>query len=465
MDTQPDSTPAGVASATPRQSRQHATPSDGTDAPRYVTAGRSRCDPPPWWLTREPSRLDQVCLHLRCAWCHGRELARELWRALYAGACADRWWPSLSRWMWQWLLLAILLAACLVIGSGCREKAKPGPATPLGPSSPAASLGTATANEHSADAAAADARAAQQAAQDTRLGKVAADVDAAGKAVGDGRTADASGALGVASAHLEGVPRDPQEAQALARAERERAAGRAEQADADLATLRDAAKADGAELERLRLAVGAAEKAQQQAERERDAAQRELIAAGERGAAALAKALDDERRGVLKGQVAKLSWIGIGCCAGAALALGAGIALCGFAALRRVGPAAVVLGVVGLGCLGAAQIIGAPWFLPVVGGCAVLGVGWFAVWAYRHQQRGDLAQELATRTAKVAAVAKTAVPVLDVAYDEADESVRAWLDAHVFNRLSSVMDKEEKAAVHAVRAEAVSKAASAAPAT
>jgi len=79
---------------------------------------------------------------------------------------------------------------------------------------------------------------------------------------------------------------------------------------------------------------------------------------------------------------------------------------------------------------------------------------WFAVWAYRHQRRGDLAQELAVRTGKVAAVAKTAVPVLDAAYEEADESVRAWLDAHVFDRLSSAMGKEEKAAVHEVRAEA-----------
>ena len=51
-------------------------------------------------------------------------------------------------------------------------------------------------------------------------------------------------------------------------------------------------------------------------------------------------------------------------------------------------------------------------------------------------------------------MAKTAVPVLDAAYEEADEGVKAWLDEHVFARLSSAMGKEEKAAVHEVRAEA-----------
>ena len=67
-----------------------------------------------------------------------------------------------------------------------------------------------------------------------------------------------------------------------------------------------------------------------------------------------------------------------------------------------------------------------------------------------------MAQELATRTGKVAAVARTAVPVLDAAYEEADAGVKAWLDAHVFNRLSDVMRStpEMKATVHEIRAEA-----------
>ena len=48
------------------------------------------------------------------------------------------------------------------------------------------------------------------------------------------------------------------------------------------------------------------------------------------------------------------------------------------------------------------------------------------------------------------------MPVLDAAYEEADASVKAWLDAHIFNRLSDIMKAkpEMKATVHAIRAEA-----------
>ena len=435
------STPAGEASATPRQSRQHCTPSAGTDGQRYRLAGRLRETPPPWWLTREPTRWDQARMHCTCAALHARELARELWRALYAGACADRW-PR--RW-WAGVIAAALVLACGAMLSGCQwigRTPAPGPATATGASTPAATLATAAASAREARSAIAGASAGRDA-------RLAADVQAAGIALDavPPRVPDARAAVAVAAGHLSGIAPDAAEAASLASAERARGAGDAAGADAAILALTSQARSDAAELVQLRQRAS-------QAERDRDAAQAALIRAGEQGAAKLAQALDKERKGVLAGQVAKLSWIGIACCAGAAIAIGAGIAIGGVAALRRVGPAAIALGVVGLGCLGAAQIIGARWFLPVVGACGVLAVGWFAVWAYRHQKRGDLAEELATRTGKVAAVAKTAVPVLDAAYEEADAGVKAWLDDHIFARLSSAMGKEEKAAVHEVRAEA-----------
>ncbi len=429
MDTPHDRTPAGEAQAAPT----------ATTGQRYRLAGRSRISPP-WWLTREPTRWDQCRLHLRCAALHAREVARELWRALYAGACAcaDRW-PR--RW-WAGVIAVALVLALGAMLSGCHAVPAPGPVAPTGPQTPAATLASAT-------QAASEARSAAADAASVRDSRLAADVQAASNALDavPPRVPDARAAVAVAAGHLSGVQADPAEAASLASAERSRASGDASGADAAILALASQARTNAAELTVLRQRAA-------QAERDRDAAQAALIRAGEQGAARLADALDKERRGVLRDQVRKLSWIGIGCCAGAALALGAGIALGGVAAIRRVGPAAVVLGVVGLGCLGAAQIIGARWFLPVVGAAGGGAVLWFSVWAYRHQKRGDLAQELATRTGKVAAVAKTAVPVLDAAYDEADESVRAWLDEHVFARLSSAMDKEAKATVHAVRAEA-----------
>ena len=448
------STPAGEASATPRQSRQHFTPSAGTDGERYRLAGRSRVAPPPWWLTREPSRWDQVRLHLRCAYCHGREVGRELWRALHARECTRELyrasyalagcdlWPR--RW-WAGVIAAALVLAIGAMLSGCQwigRTPAPGPVAPTGPATPAATLATAA-------GAASEARSLAAGASAGRDARLAADVQAAGIALDavPPRVGDARAAVSVAAGHLSGIAPDAAEAASLASAERSRASGDASGADAAILALTAQARTDAAELVQLRQRAA-------QAEAQRDAAQAALIRAGEQGAAKLAQALDAERKGVLRGQVAKLSWIGIGCCAAAALAIGAGIALGGVAALRRVGPASIALGVVGLGCLGAAQIIGASWFLPAVGAAGGGAVLWFAGWAYRHQRRGDLAQELATRTGKVAAVARTAVPVLDAAYEEADESVKAWLDEHVFDRLSSAMGKEEKAAVHEVRAEA-----------
>ena len=380
-------------------------------------------------------------MHLTCAALHAREVARELWRALYACACADRW-PR--RW-WAGVIAAALVLAIGAMLSGCQwigRKPAPGPATATGASTPAATLA-------SASQAASEARSLAAGASAGRDARLAADVQAAWIALDavPPRVGDARAAVAVAAGHLAGVQADPAEAQALASAERARASGDASGADAAILALASQARTDAADLAALRQRAA-------KAEADRDAAQAALIRAGEQGAARLADALDKERRGVLRSQVAKLSWIGIACCAGAALALGAGIAIGGVAALRRVGPAAVVLGVVGLGCLGAAQIIGARWFLPVVGIAGGGAVLWFAVWAYRHQRRGDLAQELAARTGKVAAVAKTAVPVLDAAYEEADEGVKAWMDEHVFARLGTLMDKQDKATVHEIRAEA-----------
>lgn len=380
-------------------------------------------------------------MHCTCAALHARESTRELYRAGYAIAGVDLW-PR------RWCVGVIAAALVLAIGamlSGCQwigRKPAPGPVAATGPATPASTLA-------SASQAAGEARIASAGAASARDARLAADVQAAGDALDavPPRVADAKGALAVASGHLAGVAPDPVEAQALASASASRSAGDGVEADAAILALASQARTDAAELVQLRQRAA-------QAERDRDAAQAALIREGEHGAKRLADALDAERRGVLAGQVAKLSWIGIACCAVAALAIGAGIAIGGVAAIRRVGPAAVALGVVGLGCLGAAQIIGARWFLPAVGIAGGGAVLWFAVWAYRHQRRGDLAQELAIRTGKVAAVAKTAVPVLDAAYEEADASVKAWLDAHVFDRLSGVMDKQDKATVHAIRAEA-----------
>jgi cbb3-type cytochrome oxidase subunit 3 len=106
----------------------------------------------------------------------------------------------------------------------------------------------------------------------------------------------------------------------------------------------------------------------------------------------------------------------------------------------------VLLGVGALLCFGAAQIVGRQWFLPALGVALLIAIAGLAVWLYRKASKGELDEA-------VASVAQHVVPVLDDAYDTASAEIKEWLDANVFDRLSSGMDKITKAAVHLVREE------------
>lgn len=301
-----------------------------------------------------------------------------------------------------------------------------------------------------AQTVASNAEAAAKDAEKERLEKLRANVEAIVSAPNIEASPVAQNEGIVAQGRLSDITPDPQEQAAAAERRALVEAGRAEEARQNALAAAEAGRRDAALIVELR-----ATSARLAAERDKLTA--ELIAQAERNRieneAALSKARDEARNGVLRSQVAWLNRIGFGCMAVAIAAVGIGLAVGGITALRRVGPLAVVAGVGALLCFGTAQIVGAPWFLWAVGGVLLVLVTWFAVWAWKHQKRGDLAAELATRTGKVAAVAKTVVPVLDAAYEQADETTRRWLDAHVFDRLSSLMNREEKATVHEIRKE------------
>ncbi len=332
---------------------------------------------------------------------------------------------------------AIALAGVMLL-AGCPKQEQARPAAPLGSGQQVTAATTAAAN---AATATADAEA-------ERLAKLRANVDAAAGAPNIEAAPVAVNELTVAQGRLADVQPDAAEVAAAAERRALVEAGRAEEARQNALAAAEAGKRDAALIAELR---GTAAKLA--AERDKLAA--DLIAQAERNrianAAALAEARDEARNGVLRSQVAWLNRIGFGCMAVAIGSLGIGLAIGGIAALRRVGPLAVVAGVGSLLCFGTAQIVGAPWFLWAVGGVLLVLVTWFAAWAWKHQKRGDLASELATRSGKVAAVAQTAVPVLDAAYEQADEATRRWLDSHVFDRLSSLMNRDEKATVHEIR--------------
>ena len=355
--------------------------------------------------------------------------------------------PDLPDWPKCTALLLALLCA------GCTTQPDTKPAAPPEARQP---VGDATQASN-------EAQAAADAAARERLGKLRANVDAAAAAPNIETSPIAVNELTVAQGRLSDVTPDPVEVAAAAERRALQEAGRAEEARANATAAADVGKKDAARIRDLE-----AEATILRSERDRIAA--EFAAQAEKNMLAQQKAidaaLDREKNQVRNDQVAKLNWVGTGCL-GAAVA---SIALVGFfgglALLRRVAPFAGILAFCGLSAFAAAQLIGAWWFLPAM--LAVLGIGatWFGVWMWKHQKRGDLAEELRVRSEKVAAVAKTAVPILDAAYDNGTATlkelaeklgplatVRDYLDEHVFTPLSKRMDASTKTAVHEIRAE------------
>ena len=337
------------------------------------------------------------------------------------------------------------LPIALLALAGCVAQPVSKPAVPAGAGE---QIGSAQTDASNADAAA-------KAAEKERLERLRANVDAAASAPNIEAAPVAVNELTVAQGRLSDVKPDASEVAAAAERRALVEAGRAEEARQNAITAAEQGRKDTAELtvlrgEAARLALERDKLALDlltQAERNRLENQKAIDAA----LAEARKAQDKQRNSMLHEQAGKLTWIGIGCIS-AAISIAVLVGFFGsITVLRRIGLYLLALAVVGFLFLGAAQIIAQPWFMWACAGVILVGCFWFGVWAWRHQKRGDLAAELAARSAKVAAVAKTAVPVLDTAYEQANAEVKAWLDANVFDRLSSMMNRDEKATVHEIR--------------
>ena len=303
-----------------------------------------------------------------------------------------------------------------------------------------------------------DAQSSVDAAAQERLSKLRANVDAIVSAPNIEASPVAQNEGIVAQGRLSDVKPDPVEVAAAAERRALQEAGRAAEARANAEAAADQGRTDAIRIAELQ-AIATSERARADAAVAAYAAQAEKNRIENQKAidAALAdarKAQDKQRNAMLHEQAGKLTWIGIGCIS-AALSIAVLVSVFGsIMVLRRIGLYLLALAVVGFLFLGAAQIIAQPWFMWACAGVILVGCIWFGVWAWRHQKRGDLAAELAARSAKIAAVAKTAVPVWDAAYEDATSEIKAWLDAHVFDPLSSVMNREEKATVHEIRKDA-----------
>ena len=303
-----------------------------------------------------------------------------------------------------------------------------------------------------------DAQSSVNAAAQERLSKLSANVNAAATAPNIEASPVAVNELTVAQGRLSDVMPDPVEVAAAAERRALVESGRAAEARANAEVAAGQGRDDAVRIAELQ-ATATSERARADAAVAAYAAQAEKNRIENQKAidAALAdarKAQDKQRNAMLHEQAGKLTWIGIGCIS-AAISIAVLVSVFGsIMVLRRIGLYLLALAVVGFLFQGAAQIIAQPWFMWACAGVILVGCIWFGVWAWRHQKRGDLAAELAARSAKIAAVAKTAVPVWDAAYEDATSEIKAWLDAHVFDPLSSVMNREEKATVHEIRKDA-----------
>jgi len=148
----------------------------------------------------------------------------------------------------------------------------------------------------------------------------------------------------------------------------------------------------------------------------------------------------------LRAQVRAIRLFGLGCL------LLAG--LLGFVVKNL--PGAGVAALFGFGALAVAQawlrVASHPAFIPAVVGLVLAGLGgltWACIHAYR---KGDLARKTEREAARLRETLGKVVPVLDAAYESAEGHAKSLLDRTVFDRLSSIFGKEEKAVVHEIRA-------------
>ena len=324
-----------------------------------------------------------------------------------------------------------------------------------------------------------DAQSSVNAAAQERLSKLRANVDAIVSAPNIEASPVAQNEGIVAQGRLSDVTPDANEVAAAAERRALVESGRAAEARANAEVAAGQGRDDAVRIVELQ-ATATSERARADAAVAAYAAQAEKNRIENQKAidAALAKAkqaIHDRDNAVLKDQIAWCNRIGFSAL-GIAVALLAGAWFFGggLLGLKKLGPVVALVGFVGVAALWLARILGNPWFMPVLT-LLILGVlTWIAVWMVHHYRQKDLAAEVQARTAKLAAVAKDVVPVLDAAYENGRETVdqlaervkakvkalradgvataQDVLDELVFDPISSKMDATTKATVKEIRA-------------
>ena len=407
--------------------------------------------------TALPTHL-QARYHAGCA-------LRHLGRALLASLRSPR------------ILCAVAALAAVWLLAGCESTPKAPPVRPEGRDAAVSAAGA----RADAATASADGRA-DEAGRKTGelLSKLKSNVVSAraanqGNPDGAPRT-KVEGELGVAEGRLGEVQADPVELAAAAQRDLLVEQGRA--AEARSAYDRAAADARGQAAELARAQQEAA-----QARLERDAAraqEKAALADFERRLEENARAnqrardelearhrreLDEAAQQVLREQVAWLNRAAAGCAALAVLSFGLAAMFGGLASLRLVGPFSAILGLGALVCFGLAQIVGQWWFKWAILAAVLAVLALVAWWVLKKQKEGTLKQKLEGRAASLQGLLTQVVPVLDKAYEGAEQSGKELLDRTIFQPLSSTMNRDEKALVHQLRAQPTGATVAATPTT
>lgn len=338
--------------------------------------------------------------------------------------------------------LVMALSGCAFLGlksKTAKQSAKPAQVTVV-------QAATSTANAAATTATNAQANVDTKSAE--RLSQVKANIDSArssNQANPPGTPkVQVEGELSIADNRLSDVQPDPVEVAAAA--QRALLVEQGKTAEAQLAYQNAAndGKAQASAITKAQADRDQANKDRDAAFAARDKAVSDFAAQVEKNRIANQKIIDDANNAATATQVHMLDLAALACLALFGLGLGFG----GAAGLKLSWP----FGVFSVLCFGLAQIIAQWWFMWACGGAIVIAGAAAAWWVYKHYKLGTLKEAAEAKVTQVTGVLGQMVPVLDNAYEAGDAATKAVLDNGVFSPLSQMMNRDEKALIHTVRA-------------
>jgi len=141
-------------------------------------------------------------------------------------------------------------------------------------------------------------------------------------------------------------------------------------------------------------------------------------------------------------------------CAGAAiLSFGLAWLFGNIAGVRKVAPFSAFFLLGALTCFGLAQIVGLWWFKWAVLGSVAIVLALCAWWVFRQHEAGTLKAAAEAKAAKLKDALNILVPVIDKAYNDAEQKVKDVMDATIFKPLNDLMDGKDKATILEIKAE------------